>query len=231
MLSKKVLIVLVEGISDQTALEGVVAQFISQNGLVRFKVNDGDILTRYQIINNSVGTAVLKCMKKYSYNKKDIFKVVHLIDIDGCYVSNDKIVYDCSITEGCLYSENEIRTNNVEYKIKKNENKRKSISALISKKFVLKDVPYEIYYFSCNLDHCLYNEVNLLGSKKTEMASEFNAQYENDLQGFISFIKEQCPEKSEQDSWKVLTEEINSLKRGSNFYLFFTKSNESLSKI
>lgn len=85
------------------------------------------------------------------------------------------------------------------------------------------EILISVYYFSCNLDHVLHNSRNLERSLKEEYAIEFADKYENRELDFINFIRDDLINLGNDyfDSWNKIKEELNSLKRFSNFYQFF----------
>lgn len=81
----------------------------------------------------------------------------------------------------------------------------------------------ETYYFSCNLDHVLYNIRNLKQELKEEYAINFADQYEGNESNFIKFInKDNFPLSNDyNESWDKIKLSLNSILRYSNFNVFF----------
>lgn len=84
--AKKVILVIVEGPTDEDALSSVLKQIFS-SAEVHFHVIYGDITTEDAITANNAKSYVAKRiaaeMKKYAYKESDILQIVHLIDTDG----------------------------------------------------------------------------------------------------------------------------------------------------
>ena len=102
MAAKKVLLFIVEGLSDEAALDGVLSRLLS-NEKIRFHVVKGDITTSERRGSNSIKTLineqVRKFMTSYHLQPKDILQVVHLMDTDGAFVPESAIIEDSGISE------------------------------------------------------------------------------------------------------------------------------------
>ena len=229
MAQKKILLFLVEGPSETTALDSLIIKLVKEQVKVRFDGYGGDLLTKFtriQSVKKSVGDEVNSFMSKYGFKKENLYKVVHLVDTDGCFIPDANIMYNAEYTKekGCFYSTDHIETDNVELKIKRNALKRSAIKVLttMQKSVILRTVPYEIYYFSCNLDHVLHGNPNLGYSDKVEYAYNFMKNYIDNPQEFIKFMKSVLPPETNSlaETWTYLESGINSLSRCSNFYYF-----------
>ena len=230
MAKKKVLLFVVEGQTDSYAFDSLLSSFFSQYR-TRFHEIAGDILTKFyqtKTPKQSIGDAVNDFLDKYNFTSKDVlYKVVHLIDTDGCYAPDSCILHNEAYTfeKGCFYTDAQIQTDNVAKKIERNKRKREAIDALVSlqQKVVLRTIPYEIYYFSCNREHALFGENNLTSVQKTQYAENFRKTYENNFADFLALLQSVYPPVAYNFdvSWKYLKEGLHSLERSSNFYLFF----------
>ena len=65
---KKVVLFLVEGITDKVALEHVLPNLL-ENDKVVFKIIDGDLTARYGITQKNILSEVGQIIKKYLANK------------------------------------------------------------------------------------------------------------------------------------------------------------------
>ena len=90
--SRKVILLIVEGETDQDSLSPVLKKIFS-NSNVHFCVTRGDILVKTIETDISGRNAITKVnthikneMMKYGYKTKDLLKVVHLIDTDGALI-------------------------------------------------------------------------------------------------------------------------------------------------
>lgn len=114
MARRKIIFVIVEGPSDDQALGVLLDRFFDQNE-VYVQVMHEDITTQRGADSSNIISKIQKVVKEYidnnPYTKKDIQKIIHLVDMDGAYIPNDFVVYDPTAVKP-LYFETEIRTKN-----------------------------------------------------------------------------------------------------------------------
>ena len=81
-------------------------------------------------------------------------------------------------------------------------------------------VPYSIFYMSCNLDHVLHNKRNSTKQQKQADSLVFADNYD-DPEKFEAFFNGSDIKISGtyQETWEHIQIELNSLKRGSNFWI------------
>ena len=84
--------------------------------------------------------------------------------------------------EHAIYTAENIKTKHLSEMKKRNLRKSGILNFLISQNNIL-DIPYKVYYFSCNLEHVLHNEQNLPQEEKGEFADVFSLK---------DFIKRKC---------------------------------------
>lgn len=230
---KKLILFLVEGATEVLALDTVLASLLKKYA-IRFNDEDGDILTRFlrtSSIKKSIGDSVRNYLEAYGFQKSSVYKVVHLIDTDGCYAPDLCIKQDDAYTQekGCFYTSNEILTDRPDKKIERNRNKRASIEIMttLAKPVVLGTIPYEMYYFSCNREHALQGEINIDECRKRQLAREFRKEFADNPEGFLGLLTSVSPDTNlgYKDSWAYLKQGFHSLERGSNFLLFFNDGN------
>lgn len=222
MKRKKVVLVIVEGPSDEEALGAVLSKYFDTNE-VRLYVCRGDITTEKGNKCSNIISKVNECVKQhmalYSLRRTDYKEIIQVADMDGAFVPDSAIVEDENAYKP-IYSEKEIRTNHPEGIMKRNEQKRENMNRLITTSAIGK-IPYHIYYMSSNLDHVLYNKLNSTNDEKENDAHNFAEKYKDDLIGFKSFIRESdfSVNKVFTDSWDYIKQEKHSLERHTNFGL------------
>lgn len=232
----KIILFIVEGITDEDSLALILNRLLKKhNGQniqkILFKFLNGDITTGVNYSTKNVKEELVKGIKSFlsknRLQKEDIYKIVQLTDMDGAYVPNeviisceeDKIVYK----EDCIYYEK------VENKISLNQKKQKNLNELSSTAKIFNSgkvgISYEIYYFSCNLDHVTSNIQNADDTQKKHLAKEFSEKYSNDLDGFVEFFKDTSlfTGNTYEETWNFIKKDTNSLKRYTNFYIFIDK--------
>jgi hypothetical protein len=224
MKTKKVILFIVEGVTDKTSLGGIIDKLVSSN-LVRFYITGGDITSDKFSNSANVITKVNEHVKAFltrelGIKKSDIIQIVHLIDMDGAYIPSNQIQVED--IEGFVYSESAIIAKSLERVVERNNRKQQVINRL-SLCPKISGIPYSMYYFSCNLEHVLHNDINLADDLKMEYAERFSDDYYKDEATFVDFIRdEQFAVKGDyKETWEFIKLGVNSLKRYSNFHLFF----------
>jgi len=232
MKGKKIILFIVEGITDQTCLGFVLSKILNSNE-VRFALTYGDITSRKGISSNNVPAKVGNIVKEFSgkiFKSSDFIEIVQLVDMDGVYIFDNQVVErtseipsDPDNPQKLYYGDNQIFVDNIEEIQQRNHQKSAVLNRLISLKNVWKTIPYSVYFFSCNLDHVLYEQRNLIEKDKYAYAEQFDRSYGDSPQRFLEFLY--TPEISVRgnydETWTFIKANSNSLKRYTNFQLFF----------
>ena len=102
MARKKIVFVIVEGPTDNDAL-GLVFEHFFKEKEVYVHIVHGDITTRAGINNANILKAVVEEIKGYASNthltSKDFQEIIHIVDMDGAFVDNTKVVEDITQEE------------------------------------------------------------------------------------------------------------------------------------
>lgn len=216
---KKVVLVIVEGASDDTAL-GVALNQVFDKDSVYIHIMHGDITTRKgvnsQNIVSKIGDEVKGYAKSQHYKASDFKQIIHIVDTDAVYIPNSNIVEDVTLEE-VIYEDDGIHTANVETMQERNKIKRENLYRLRTQGSVW-GVPYRVYYMSCNLDHVLHNKRNSTDDEKESDAYAFAKKYRGDKAGFVKFISESSFSVTGdfKESWKFIEKDMNSLERYTN---------------
>ena len=228
---RRVMLFLVEGKSEREALEILISNII-KNDLVVFQVMEGDITSDINSTPQNIKKLINQKIEEYraesKVKKTDIMSVIHLMDIDGAYINNEKFMIENNeIEKGFKYYPDGIYAQNKQ-KIKNRNSRKSSVMNLLSTTNQISTINYRAYYFCCNLDHVLYDEANLESILKVDYAYDFQDKYLDNEIGFINFmLKSDFAVNGEyKDTWNFLKEELNSLGRYSNFHLFFSDFGE-----
>jgi len=222
--SKKVILFIVEGASDQLALEGILNSLFKKYKKIRFQVVNTDITSDKESNANNITKKIhqqikAKCRIEGLF-ESDISRIVHLVDMDGAYVLDEHIV--ASDKEQAFYTEDQIQAPFVEQMKKRNKRKSSILDVLAGLKEV-EAIPYCVYYFSCNLEHVLQNIQNAPSDQKIEWAENFAESFYDEPKNFIEFMHhiDFMVAGDYVATWDFIKQGTNSLHRHCNFHLFF----------
>ncbi len=193
----------------------------------------GDITTSSFVTPSNIETKItnrfiMPATKKDGIYPKKIAKIIHIVDLDGAYIPDENVVPYSDEHQGNEkpYYDGEggrIETADVSAIINRNDRKRKNLEHLLTLpeqkiKVRTKSIPYEIYFFSSNLDHFINNDANVETGKKY-LADQFMRSYGLDTEEFAKyFFEDDCSvgHMGYEESWEFIKENSNSVKRYTN---------------
>ena len=159
---------------------------------------------------------------------KRIARIIQITDLDGAYIPDEGVRGYQPEREGYkkpYYNANQrvIETNYIEGIIERNRIKRRNTDYLYSLtnegiKIKQKTIPYEIYYFSSNLDHFINNDANIKEGKR-DLADRFLRTYGLETEEFCKFFFEDAGSIGKMgysESWDMIREGSNSIGRYTN---------------
>lgn len=227
MAKKKVVIVMVEGISDEQALSSLKKYFKDVLGIYIY-FTSGDIFSNNKNrkgIKATVGDHLEKVMNVTKFTKEDILAVIQITDTDGTFINDDAIIIDNSITDKkyldeCIAVPDQQTAVNIK---QRNKIKALNVKTMYKTNKVKKSIYYYLLYFSCNLDHVIHNERNLNDSEKAPKAKEFDKRFKGKPNDFLDFFKngDFAVDSTYEDTWEFIQQGHNSLGKYSNFRLLF----------
>lgn len=227
MNEKKVLLFIVEGVSEEFALKGILASLFC-NKLIRFHVVRGDATNFARQGNRSIKTYVNSLVQKFlsahHFKTTNLLQVIQLMDTDGAFVPNSAIIEKEGL-ENLYYSETAIYAPSKDSVIRRNAVKSKNMLFLAHMKTTYKNIPYQAYYFSRNLEHALHDIIkDCSDEEKRNYSNEFNEKYKDQPHEFLSFISTEPPAvpcSEYVDSWDFISKagKLHSLRRGSNLHI------------
>lgn len=231
VMTKKVILVVVEGETEQVILYDYLDAYFTESE-VRFDVQRGDILTKWEgtkkttNIKKSVGQVIKRYLEKNKFLPKDLLAIVHITDADGCFIPNEQVKVSANLNDSIFYDETEILVGSEKKKEaieERNTLKAKNIKILAtSESFTVKKnpVPYQLFYFSTNLEHVLWGERNEDPIGKVQKAEEFIETLTSSIEEYLSPLlyadKENTYEEKLEESWAYIMQECNSLHRSTN---------------
>lgn len=231
----RIVLFIVEGFSDETSLAPALEKL--SNGKTKFKVMRKDIISDFKSNVNNIEKRLIEdgikvfINKHHGYLITDICKVIQITDTDGCFC-NDNIIKPDNTVLRTEYHDDKIlqKEKDINLLIKSRINKRNNINHLLNVKYLTikgNQIPYELYYMSCNLDHVLHNKRNSTTIEKIENSESFSCVYDDPIKFIEFFNNEEINVNGDYVStWNYIKMDNNSLKRHSNFFLLLHTLNE-----
>ena len=224
MSEKKVVVFIVEGSSDEAALGTIMKECFSGNE-VQFVVVHGDITLKDYVSEDEILKKIngqIECVKsKYRYVQDDFIKIIHIADMDGVYIPIADIKE--ADTKKIQYYEDHIEAKDTDMIAKRNKRKG-DILYKLRKTGKVNQIPYRIYFNSCNLEHVLYGELKDYSDEEKQILSDdFADRYDGKADAFIEFISASAVAVpgTYQKTWDYIEKDKNSLNRHTNMHLIF----------
>lgn len=225
---KKVLVFLVEGVSDERAL-AAIRRYVPDKYRVAIHVTHGDLFTRPGIRKNvkgRVGDQVRKMMHETKYRKQEIAAVIQVTDTDGTFVAADDVRVNASVGRAPVYQESGIMVANSgiqQYIQKRNRIKASELNVMRTSDEIISGIYYFLLYFSCNLDHVMHHKRNMTIEEKINQSRAFEQACREDPQHFYYFFHNQpfAVAGSIDETWSFIEKGMHSLQRYTNFQLVF----------
>lgn len=163
----------------------------------------------------------------YPIGHRDIARVVQITDADGAFVDRKCIIR--SSEPKIKYRVQSIETSNVDGVAGRNEKKSEVLKRLSSISQVC-NIPYSIYYVSCNMDHVLFDDRNMTPYRKQTYSLDFQAKCEKQPEViFESVLKPGIAIRSNYaSSWEKIQFDNNSLRRITNLNLLLCELSQDL---
>ncbi len=160
MARKRIVFVIVEGISDEESL-GVILSRIYDKNEVFIHIMRRDITTENRVtpsnIISKLGNEIREYASSNHYKPADFKEIIHLTDMDGAFIPDESIIDDQNEST-IKYSITNIHTCNKKGIEKRNHQKASNLNILCSCKSIW-NTPYSLFYMSCNLDHVLHDKL------------------------------------------------------------------------
>jgi hypothetical protein len=160
------------------------------------------------------------------YLKRDILKVIHLVDTDGTYIEESMIFENETLDSHIYIPDRGIETHAVDNIIRRND-KKSLLMNILSSTNKIYGCKYKMYYFSCNLEHVLHNKCNVSVELKNDLADEFALTYYENPVEFLDFIRDEkiAVQGNYNETWEYIKEDLNSVNRNCNsiYFLIITE--------
>jgi len=229
IIRRKVVLLIVEGSCEEVLLNNRLRALFEQHN-IRFHIQHGDIL--YDLskpdepIKTVIGNAVKEFMIKSKFRSEDVFCVLHIIDMDGCFIPDEAIVIDKTQKELTIYHADKITVPHDKQKQQiatRNEERSSNIDTMKDLGTILSgEINYRMYYFSRNLEHVLFNDANPEKGAKYPEVEQFIEQLDMPIE---TYLQQSMPSVTGADpymeSWELIAKQTASLETYSNVPLLF----------
>lgn len=228
--SKKVVILLVEGISDRELLYEYMYYRYKPLG-IKFKLFNGDVFfspNNKKPIKSRIGDAINEVIKENKFKFDDILTAIHVMDTDGCFIPTTSVIHQPGRDIQTYYTNENIivsKSTQVEYIRNRNTERNKNVSAMHTlDKVITNKVRYRLFYFSRNLEHVLFDNPNAKENKFNEVElflKKLNIDLELFLESLMPPINDTDFDVRYRKTWDKIKNDNNSLIRGTNTNLIF----------
>lgn len=226
---KKVVLVIVEGGCEEVLLNNRLRDKFHQYH-IRFHIQHGDIL--YDLskpdepIKTVIGNAIKEFMMKSKFRPEDLCCVLHIIDMDGCFIPEEAIVIDETQKELTIYHQDKITVPHDKQRKQiaaRNVERGRNINEMKALNTILPDeINYRMYYFSRNLEHVLFNDANPEKGAKYPEVEQFAEQLDMPIEEFLQELMPTVPgDNPYSESWELISQNKASLEQYSNVPLLF----------
>lgn len=237
-MSKKVIIVIVEGDSDEELLMNRLRE-IYRDKEIRFESQNKDIFYDYKStkpIKAVIGDVVKGIIKKRKYKSNDILAIIHIMDTDGCFIPEKNVIINSSQNKLTLYDIDNISVLDERQRLNiiERNNKRKSNVKLMNnlQTIIGSNYKYQLYFFSRNLEHVIFDDANPINDLKCDNVEKFIEDLKVPIEDYLS---KYLPNTAfteyidkYRDSWNLIEIGTNSLKRYTNIPLLIEFINSIL---
>lgn len=222
--SRKVILIFVEGESDETVVGFVTDSLVKQLSQlhITLKVIYGDVFSDRKYSSSSgpkiASDRITEALKKEKLQAKDLLFVAFVTDTDGIYIDPMSLVIDSSIepkdsfqydleTQRLLFPTQEKKVEIVGTRQRKSRKLAKLIKEGESLKINRIQVSCYVFYNSINLEHVLFEKL-LPDHEKQDAADDFVDQYDEKgdegLDEILAFFKSRCPADDYEESWEFI---------------------------
>ena len=240
--SRKVILVFVEGESDETVVGFVTDSLVErlENMHITLKVMYGDVFSdrRYSASSGTkiASDRICEVLATEKWEVSDLLFVAFVTDTDGMFMNPTSLVVDDSMegtdsfqydlqTRRLLFSTTKKKKDIIETRQRKTRHVNQLIKDGTSLLVKRKLVQTFVYYNSVNLEHVLFGKI-LPNHEKIGAADDFIDQYDGKgdagVEGILAFFQSRCPADDYEQSWQFIKQ--NEMTNGySNLALLFDK--------
>lgn len=237
-MSKKLILFIVEGRNDEIEISAILHtprfEKLSQMYAFYFYRAKNDITANAKVksaqgeLTKYVQDFRMKSGPWRGIRVDEIQEIVQVVDLDGAFIPPEHIYR--GENPWFEYSNEGIYTKNVDGARGRNKKKQESLNKLVFDVKKIDNIPYSIYFVSCNMDHVLFNHRSLSPNQKSEMANRFWVQCEKhpEIVDETVFKNKVSTEKGYEESWKEIQQGNESLMRHTNINLFLSEGAKNI---
>lgn len=223
---KKYLLFIVEGINDkreiQTMIRAVTNKQFSDYYVDSYCIKGGDITSDYNTNEKNIIRKLNEIVIGWRnggeppfqrISVSDVERIIHIVDTDGAFVPESAVVEtdDAKVQ----YHDDKICSIDRTGILNRNRKKAGVLKKLIATKQI-DNIPYTVYFSSCNMDHLLFDLRNSDQSTKKTNSQIFSIRCDSE-----DYLRETvyCPgicAKSFTEAWDMIQQDYNSLHRHTN---------------
>ena len=222
--SRKVILVFVEGESDETVVGFVTDSLVErlENMHITLKVMYGDVFSdrRYSASSGTkiASDRICEVLATEKWEVSDLLFVAFVTDTDGMFMNPTSLVVDDSMevtdsfqydlqTRRLLFPTQQKKMDIIETRQRKSRHVNQLIKEGTSLIVKRKLVQTFVYYNSVNLEHVLFEKL-LSDHEKQDAADDFVDQYDEKgdegLDEILAFFKSRCPSDDYEESWEFI---------------------------
>lgn len=222
--SRKVILIFVEGESDETVVGFVTDSLVEQLDQmhITLKVIHGDVFSDRKYSSSSgpqiARDKITETLNKEKLKAKDLLFAAFVTDTDGIYINPTSLVVDSSIdpkdsfqydlqTQRLLFPTRKKKDEIVGTRQRKSRKLTKLIKEGESLKINRTQVSCYVFYNSVNLEHVLFEKI-LPDHEKQDAANDFVDHYDEKgdkgLDEILAFFKSRCPADDYEESWEFI---------------------------
>lgn len=232
-MEKKFILFIVEGKNDKREISAILKSpyfdKYKDKYQIEFRVMNGDITTTKNVTAENIQKHLNEILMDFRRNGvpysnikvQDIQEIVQVVDLDGCFIPRGNIISDGD--SKFKYTDMNIITTNIDGAAGRNNRKASVLKKLVSINQI-GNVPYSVYFVSCNMDHVLFNQRIMNQKNKDRMSFKFSEKCEISTSEIDnSILKEGVRSEDYYDSWEEIQVNCKSLERHTNINLFLTE--------
>ena len=238
-MNKKFILFIVEGTNDKREIDALLHTKYFTEYREKYEpyfwTKGGDVTASNGVtsknIQQKLNDIVLDFRKNgvpYSNIKvQDIQEIVQIVDLDGTFIPQNRIIRGDN--SSFMYTDENIITSNVDGARGRNKKKAEILNKLVQIQQI-GNVPYSIYFASCNMDHLLFGIRTSAPNDKNTFAFNFRMMCQNHPEKLNEsvFMPGIAANGTYEESWEMIRNDCESLHRHTNINMFFGNNSKNI---